>query len=161
MNTNSQRIFIGIDPGYQGGIASLEERGTWTYVCNVPLLPKKAREKPQYDVENMYEIARTLTVGFSPTIVIETPIAMPRQDCMALARQFTGYGLWLGIFAAFPVLKVSPVAWKKAMHVGSDKAQSIAMAADLFKNIPLAGGADAVSGRCEALLLAEYGRRLG
>jgi crossover junction endodeoxyribonuclease RuvC len=89
---------------------------------------------------------------------------MPKQG---VASSFTfgeGFGIWKGIIAAFqlPVELVSPQRWKKTMLAdqGKEKDASRFKAMQLFPSVADQLKRVKDDGRAEALLLAEYGRRL-
>jgi hypothetical protein len=69
-----------------------------------------------------------------------------------------GYGAYLGILTALeiPFQEVRPQTWKKAYSLNSEKSRSIIVAQQLFPGADI-GKKD---GRAEALLLAEYARRI-
>ncbi len=89
---------------------------------------------------------------------------MPKQGVTSSFNFGYGLGIWEGIIAAYelPLEKVSPQRWKKTMlaDMGKTKDASRYKAISLFPEV--AGQLSRVKddGRAEALLLAEYGRRL-
>ena len=94
---------------------------------------------------------------------IERVNSMPGQG---VASSFTfgkGFGIWLGILASFSVSVdlVHPTRWKKAMLDGMGKEKDAARirAKELFPSADLSLRKH--HGRADALLIAEYRRRLG
>ena len=97
-------------------------------------------------------------------VILEAVHSLPKQG---VASSFTfgeGLGMWKGIIAAYglPLEMVSPQRWKKEIMAdqGREKSASRYKAVQIFPQV-----ADRLSrikddGRAEALLLAEYGRRL-
>jgi hypothetical protein len=108
-------------------------------------------------------------IGFSyqrRVAAIEAVHSMPKQGVASTFKFGKGYGEVLGIATAllFEIHEPSPQLWKKVMLAGTDKSKdaSIQVAENLFPTVSL------VLPRCrkphdgmaEALLLAEYIRRL-
>ncbi len=80
-----------------------------------------------------------------------------------------GFGCWKGILAALNVPRqlVTPQAWKKETMAGENKEKqaSIAVAKRLFPATSdqyrkPKGRVDTLNGRSDALLMAEFGRRV-
>jgi Holliday junction resolvasome RuvABC endonuclease subunit len=160
------KIIIGVDPGLKGAIAFITQEGRCIDVCNFPLLPGKSAARKEYDLHGMARKVRGYLSDMSTTLaVIEEPIAMPNQSCTATATQFTGYGIFLGLLAGCSLIPIGPRSWKRAMGLNDDKSKSLQMASNLFPEFHYDPGAgkthrELSEGRAEALLLAEYGRRL-
>lgn len=97
-------------------------------------------------------------------VVLENIHSMPKQGVASSFSFGKGFGMWLGIVAAFklPMELVSPQRWKKEILVdmGQGKDASRFKAIALFPSIAEQLSRKKDDGRAEALLLAEYGRRL-
>ncbi len=88
---------------------------------------------------------------------------MPGQGVVSMFSMGYGYGLLLGVIVALeiPYTLVAPQTWKKAMLFdmpARDKAASLARAKQLFPT--MSGEIGKHHGKAEALLIAEYGKRL-
>lgn len=142
-------IICGIDPGMSGGIAFLVVGGP----AEVHKMPETEREI--YDLLSRHSIDRCY---------IEAVHSFPGQG---VASSFTfgkGYGFLRGCLVALkiPFIDVSPMKWKRALGITfaaqdskkDKKNGSKALAQQWF---PLIKMNHAIS---EALLIAEYGRRL-
>lgn len=96
--------------------------------------------------------------------VLENVHSMPKQGVASSFCFGEGKGMWEGILAAYniPVEMVSPQRWKKSMMDGQGKDKSAARfkAMSLFPNKSEQLKLVKHDGRAEALLMAEYGRRL-
>jgi len=162
-------IFIGIDPGKLGHVASLSAdggvRGTWP----TPTI-KMGKGKPQYDILSMRRILKEATEGCdSVHVAIEKQTAMPMQGVVSMFSIGEGYGIWQGLLSGLELSYevVTPQKWKKAMlagipGVGKDKKRSVIAAGRLFPGVDLRLNERcrvACVDKCEALLIAEYGRR--
>lgn len=163
-------MYIGIDPGITGAICALTTEGKVIGVWDTPILTVKKNKGTRHDLNRteMASIVRNILHSRDefgePFACIERVNSMPGQG---VASSFTfgmGYGIWLGILATLhvPTDLVHPVRWKKAMldGMGKDKDASRIRALELF------GGQVDLSlkkhhGRGDALLLAEYRRRIG
>jgi Holliday junction resolvasome RuvABC endonuclease subunit len=159
-------IIIGIDPGFEGAIAAIRRTGEYVCVCNTPVIAGQAKAKKEYNMQaiiaSIEELRNRHYIGL---VVIEEPMAMPRQSCVATARQFTGYGMWLGLMAEYKMVTAPPAKWKRALSLNAEKSNCIHAASTLFPQWKLNECAtkhelSLRSGCAEALLLAEYGRRI-
>lgn len=152
--------YLGIDPGLGGAVACIYGDSVW--VRDIPSVVVKGSRRDYLAGQFAQLIAPYR--DRPATVTIETPIAMPRQASNTTMKQGLGYGLALGICAAYGlrVELVAPAKWKKLMAIppGSDKGASRVLACQLFPALDgeLARVRD--DGRAEALLLAEVGRRL-
>ena len=147
---------MGIDPGITGGLAMITPE--WTGAIALPRLGAK-----DIDLLVMDEWwANSLDVMGNPAlVVIEKAQAMPKQGVVSAFNYGKVYGLLLGFLQmkGWPFIEVTPSKWKAAMNlIGKEKEDSIKMATQLFPNVELKRKRD--HNRAEALLLAEYGRRL-
>lgn len=149
-------LFIGIDPGMAGGVAALDHTGGV-----IGCVPMPATRKQLYDY--LYKI------GFSyqrRVAAIEAVHSMPKQGVASTFKFGKGYGEVLGICTAlqFEIHEPPPQSWKKAVLAGTDKSKdaSIQVAENLFPsvNLVLPRCRKAHDGMAEALLMAEYIRRL-
>lgn len=147
--------YIGIDPGKSGGIAVIYP----DEVCVYPT-PVSGKEYLEQDM------ARLIPARNGVKAAIERQQAMPRQGGTSMFSIGLGYGLWRGMLAALmvPYVVVGPKDWRKAVGLAGDKADAVALAQRMFPSVadqlvgPQGGLRD---GLAEALLIAEYARRLG
>lgn len=156
--------YVGIDPGLNGAVAFIYEDGS-VAVQDMPTMEVagdgKVRNK--YNTNAMALMLRC----FDPSdtrVILEAVHSMPKQG---VASSFTfgeGLGMWKGIIAAFgyPLEMVTPQRWKKAMLAdqGKYKDASRYKAIQLFPSLTEQLKRVKDDGRAEALLMAEYGRRL-
>lgn len=154
-------IFVGIDPGLSGGIATIGP-----VAMRAQKTPIISGEKKQMNLAECANILRSAQDQGAVFAVIEKVGAMPGQGVTSMFTFGKGYGQWLGIMAALGISyqEVHPKTWKKAMleSVGKDKGASIGRATSLFPGVSLIadGCRTPHDGMAEALLLAEYGRRM-
>jgi crossover junction endodeoxyribonuclease RuvC len=156
--------FLGIDPGLSGGIAVIG-----TILTTAERTPIIEGDKRTMNLPAVASLIRRFVlanggVGFA---VIEKVGCMPGQGITSAWTFGKGYGSFLGILATLdiPLQEVPAQRWKKEMLDGadkSDKASSINRAISLFPQVNLitAGRRVPSDGMAEALLIAEYGRRM-
>jgi crossover junction endodeoxyribonuclease RuvC len=155
------RITLGIDPGLTGAVAALDVDGNFLWVRDTPTA-KVTKTKSEY-----LESAMAQMLGACEDTIdhvwIETQQSMPKQGVASTFKTGVGYGIWLGIIAAYglPHTAVRATEWKKELGIPpkSDKDVSRAYAQRLHPS-----SADQLErkldhGRADAICIAEYGRR--
>lgn len=165
-------IYIGIDPGLSGAVAIINEEiiGNLTEVFDTPTMEVESsgKTKNKYDTAAMARLLKPYSFNSYPDgkvlVVLESVHSMPKQG---VASSFTfgeGLGMWKGIIAAFglPLELPSPQRWKKEIMAdqGKDKSASRYKAIQLFPQLASRLSRVKDDGRAEALLMAEYGRRI-
>jgi hypothetical protein len=97
-------------------------------------------------------------------VILENVHSMPKQGVASSFCFGQGLGMWQGIIAALglPLEMPSPQRWKKEMLAdqGKDKDASRFKAIALFPALAAQMSRVKDDGRAEAILMAEYGRRL-
>jgi len=157
-------IYAGIDPGLGGAVSFINEEGGICAVVDTPTVVVEINKKKRRDYV-IPEMAR-LFMGHRNElcVTLEKVGAMPGQGVTSMFSFGRGLGLWEGILNALliPYTMVRPVTWKKAMLGDMGKAKSMARlrAMQLFPSATGQLSRKKDDGRAEALLLAEYGRRL-
>lgn len=161
-------IIAGIDPGEKGAVAFIDDDGS-LHVFDMPMLSTEPGAHVDHiALRNLLGDGNDLYPYFT---VIEKPIPMPGQDCVASATRFTNYGILLGVIRTMGLSsqQKDPGEWKKAMgvsvrknrgdsaykHSKRLKALALEKAAELFPRFDFKGK----DGWAEAALIAEYGRR--
>lgn len=148
-------IYIGIDPGKNGGYAVIN-----TESVNVIVNP--------WDEHRFKNDMKFFSSAFEPgeeiRCCLEKVGAMPGQGVTSMFSFGTGYGFIQGVLTAFeiPYQLVPPQTWKKAFSLNSDKQTSIEVCQRLFPNVNLYRTERCKKphdGMAEALLMAEFARR--
>ena len=144
---------IGIDPGKTGGVAVIDLRTNEAIVYDMPTITEFA--------ELMRELQSNVLRCF-----IEKQQVYPGQGIVSSGNLMRHYGELLGVLTALkiPFEEVPPKRWQSVIHGSKHwkktkkerKRASIDKARQLFPYLEI-GKKD---GRAEALLIAEYGRRL-
>ncbi len=163
-------IYVGIDPGITGAIALIAPDGS-ARVKDMPIITieKKTKTKKgnvahkrMIDKQALVTILKTL-VGFEVHIFLEQVGVMPGEGSVGAFSFGKGCGIIEGAIAALglPLTMVTPMAWKKVMVTGKggrDKNVSRLRCQELFPQVDC--HLKKHDGRAEAVLIAEYGRRL-
>lgn len=145
-------IYVGIDPGKNGGIAVIAEDRSILYIG-------------KYSDENLLNVGDTYNGKYLDIrCVLEKVNAMPNQGVVSMFNFGQNYGFIQGVLKAYniPFELVPPQKWKKEFSVTSDKNTSIEVAKRLFPNVNLKATERCRKdhdGMAEALLMAEYARR--
>lgn len=146
---------MGIDPGLEGAIAIL---------C--------IDESPVIHLLKQihYDFFQNITSTYRPNhIYIEKAQAMPKQGVSAMFNYGMGFGRLLGWIEArsIPYTMVPPQTWTKEIHRGctgkDSKAKSLQAVQRLFPTAelkPTERCRKPHMGLVDALLIAEYGRRI-
>ena len=138
-----------IDPGARGGVAIITQQRTEVHTL---------------DGFNL-KLLRSCTHVF-----VEKAQAMPKQGVSSMFTYGVGFGRLIGWLESLevPYTLVTPQAWMKTMHVGTDtkldaKARSLQAARRVFPAVNLLASERSKKphdGLVDALLLAEHGRRV-
>ena len=146
-------IYIGIDPGKNGGIAKINtDTG---FVKTVTF----SEESLISELEGYFMFDK------SPLrCVLEKVNAMPNQGVVSMFNFGMNFGFIQGVLKAYaiPYELVTPQQWKKEFSCTSDKNTPIEVCKRLFPNVNLKATERCKKdhdGIAESLLIAEYGRR--
>ena len=139
---------IGIDLGKQGAFAVIDDY-------------EGALSVQTYDMPATIDAKRQLIcdIGVVKCCWVERPF-FPRmigiKNAVAIAKAYGGLKACL-CFAGIPTFEVDPAAWKKSMHLTSDKNASRALASQYFPDASDQWARVKDDGRAEAALIAYYG----
>lgn len=154
-------IVAGIDPGLGGALALIE--ADTLDILDVTDMPVQqgARGKREIVDPHLIDLLTSWRAKGCALVVYEAQQAMPRQGVTSAYRIGLGEGvLRCAICAAkLPFEIVHPATWKRAMGLTAEKADSRALARQLFPMAPPMLGRRKDEGRAEALLLAAYAAR--
>lgn len=151
-----KNIYIGIDPGADGGIATISEDEK----IEVSVVP--------YSQEAMVDICFKIsdqTGEVKITTCLEKVGPMPRQGVTSMFNFGKGAGFIEGVLRAnyIPYQLIPPPTWKKEFSlINKDKKESCLVCRKLFPKVNLKRTDKCKKdhdGMAEALLMAEYARR--
>lgn len=156
------KVWIGVDVGFSGAAAAINERGE-VVVHDTPTV-ELAKGRRGYDVRGMAEVLEDL-LGHGDTderlCAVELVHSMPGEGVRSAFSFGRGLGNWEALLVAMriPFELVTPQAWQKVMLNGlpKGKGSSLVKARQLFPKAPLSLVKH--HGRADAILLAEYLRR--
>lgn len=152
-------IVIGIDPGQKGGIARLANGQAPQGIVMPDII----------SVISFLSLEANVTAYDKIHIFIEKAQCMPKQGITSAFNYGVHYGELLGIVRCLglPYTEVRPATWSRVMHAGTGasttKQRSIEACKKLFPGINLKATERCKKdhdGMAEALLVAEYGRRV-
>ena len=142
-------IYIGVDPGKNGGIAIIDNDGAVAF---------------SFSEERLLIELDSIAKEYECICYLEHVHAMPKQGVSSTFNFGMNFGFIQGVLKAYgiPYELVTPQKWKKEFSCTSDKNTSIEVCKRLFPGVNLKA-----TDRCkkdhdgiaEALLIAEYGRR--
>jgi crossover junction endodeoxyribonuclease RuvC len=116
-------VLLGIDPGASGAVACFDG-GQLVRVVDMPTVTD-GKGKRRVDAAACGALVRDLGADAVELAVIERVGAMPGQGVSSMFAFGVAYGTMLGVLGGLqvPVELVTPVQWKREMHVGRDNAR--------------------------------------
>jgi len=164
-----RKIYIGIDPGKTGAVASLNQDSKIHLLMNCPTIDivKRGKRNTDFDFRAMDNMITNLCIpknieGYDIIFIIEKAQPFKKQGLVSTCSTCLGYGAWLGILGGFnaPIHIVAAKTWQTVMLRDMDrtntKLASVNKANMLWPELNLK---KTQHGRSDALLIAEYGRR--
>ena len=142
-------IYIGVDPGKNGGIAIIDSDGVIAF---------------PFSEERLLIELDGIAQEYECICYLEHVHAMPKQGVSSTFNFGMNFGFIQGVLKAYeiPYELVTPQKWKKEFSCTSDKNTSIEVCKRLFPYVSLKATERCKKdhdGMAEALLIAEYGRR--
>ena len=146
--------FIGIDPGKSGAMATITEENDGSVSSTSAVLFSESAYRDALDA-----------VGGNAFAVVENVHSMPKQGVSSSFAFGQNFGWIIGLLyaRAIPTELVNPQKWKRMFSCTADKNTSIIVAERLFPRQSLYATERCRKphdGIAEALLMAEYGRRI-
>lgn len=160
-------IYVGIDPGLDGGIAIIGESQVFLY--DIPTINEKTKKgyRRRYDIQGICNIFRSEILKHAREevfVILEKAQPMPAQGVTSMFSTGFGFGIYQGILSAFsvPYEIIHSKKWQKIFSIAGDtKAKSFEVSQRLFPDLEFVTKRGRIlTGRCDSILLAEYGRRL-
>lgn len=144
-------IVFGIDPGKNGAVAWIN---TEYHTSNAIKMPDDELEISSF----IHEQAQNTT----SLCYIEKAQSMPKQGIVSVFNYGKHYGKLIAILRliGIPFYEVASQTWKKNMGLTHEKSLSIIRARQLFPHLSDLLKTKSSDGIAEALLLAEYGRKM-
>lgn len=148
-------IYIGIDPGKNGGYAFIQPNNKKDIVI----------VKPFNEINYIDDLEYNKSSGDDMICCIEKVGAMPGQGVVSMFNFGQNFGFLKGVLEAYhiPYQEVRPQTWKKEFNLsGRDKQASIKVCQHLYPDISLLKTdrcKKPSDGMAEALLMATYAYR--
>ena len=148
-------IYLGVDPGKRGGFAYIHEIDRFV----------EYRAYSWDDVIYIAVLEKLMKLNEPIFGIVEKVSAMPNQGVVSMFTFGKSCGYIEGVLSAFKIAfqTVVPMKWKREFSLNKSKDDSIVVCQKLFPNADLMRNERCVKpsdGMAEALLMAEYGRRL-
>jgi len=160
--------YVGIDNGLHGAMAIISDDNENIEFIDPPLtkVTVKKASREVYDEKRLFFYIKS-TLNSKDKAFIEETVAMPFQSSQSLKSIGYGEGLYIMALTALGIScsKVRIHSWQKHFGIfGKGKAtkeQAYHVASKFFPNAKLkTDNGKLLDGRADALLIAEYGRRL-
>lgn len=149
------KVYIGCDPGADGGLALIDEEGS---LLEYEVMPDMWGVKKFFDLGTFHS---------DVTVIIEKVHAMPGNGGVSMFSFGGKYHslLMCAVCHDFRFFTPTPQEWKKLILAGTDKSKeaSIQVCKQLFPTVnllPTPRCKKDHDGMAEAILIAEYGARL-
>ena len=151
-------IWVGIDPGKDGAIVALNESGVQT----VPILLRKCVQKRKWNIRRVLDAFAIFAKMNPELVVIEKPIAMPRQSVKSTLETGYGFGILVTAMEAHNIEYevVTVREWQANVLVGTDakgKERAIEVAHAIVPELEFCGPIKH-SGIADAACLAIHAR---
>ena len=164
-------IYIGIDPGLDGGIAIKKPEGIETVIMPTTTVKKASKSKRIIDntgLKEIFEVFKFVTCFAT----IEEQQAMTkrgiRQGVISMVTLGVGFGALLQVLTDFDIdfVRINPQDWQKEFGIanGDTKTQALEVCRNLFPNLNLLGtkrSRVAHKGLVDAVLIMQHGVRRG
>lgn len=154
----TDRHWIGIDPGLEGGFGVIDDAGDLVAVGDLPTAGEGSQRR--IDAANLAAVFRLYP---GAVVVIEQVAARPGQGVSSMFRFGQAVGAVAGVVGALglPVEWVVPGRWKRTFGLGSDKEASRLRAIETWPTSAHLFARKKDHGRAEAVLLAAWLRKHG
>ena len=164
LSNEEKNLIVGIDPGLNGALVFIE-KDTRT-VVEKRVIPKIDNVLDINSLDNYIQFHQNQIYH----TFLEKVHAMPRQGVSSTFKFGRVFGIIEALLVAhrLPYTLITPASWSKEMHRGVEKSlepkkRSIIAAKRLFPDTSLVNGDRSKKphdGIVDALLIAEYGRRI-
>lgn len=165
------RYFVGIDPGFTGAIAIIDDKENIMDVIDCPLIVISKGRKKIVNFKRVEEVkyrvdSKVLHSFLEPykkgKFLIEHAQSMPGEGSVSSFNYGEGYGRYLGVLDSLGVdyIEVKSTVWKPPLNLNWDKKLSIQKAQELIPSCKKLINLVKHNGRAEALLMAYYLKNL-
>lgn len=166
-------VFVGADPGMNGAIGIIDQFGRVLAVLDMPIVTVKQKKPRGKTKKRRHLDASALITGLRDALHQRRPVlgaleyvhSMPQQGIVTTSVMMRAFGMLEMAFAAtaIPYELIAPQVWKAVMLPGLAKQGKAASIVQVRRTLPTSQTWVTQAkhdGRAEALLLAEYARRV-
>lgn len=162
-------IYVGIDPGLDGGVAIKRPSGIETAIMPTIITKKAGKDKRVISHDGLKDIFEVFK-SEECFAAIEEQQSMSKggkpQGVTSMVTLGVGFGALLQTLTDFDIdfVRVNPQDWQKEFGIanGDTKAQALEVCQDLFQNLNLLGTKKSRvphKGIIDAVLIMQYGIR--
>ena len=168
-------VYMGVDPGKTGSVASLSEDGSRITISDFEIDPLKRIDS--LSLQRIFDAVKSYHEDNDIICCLEKSQAMPGQGVVGMFSYGVTYGIILATLnlCDINVVEITPQKWKKEFDLNSNKKlgiiktkeDSVNMAVQLFPSRKeffmepkKKEGHVLLHGRSDAILIAEYCRRV-
>jgi hypothetical protein len=162
--------YLGIDPGKEGAIGAVDERGRCIEVLPIPLLTAEKGGREEFDLVEIRAVLHRHMVETSGAVFVTLEKLSPLPRSMGGAYANYARGLshgweWMLVAMEIPYQLVGPLRWQRVMladTAGDTGRRSIQVAKRLWPTVSLRRTTRSRKddhGFADSLLLADWGRR--
>ena len=161
-------MIVGIDPGLSGAIAAITNNGTVAVCCLAPVIQIKDKKKVKHEIDigGFVKVLQGIKdIDAIEHVYLEKVSAMPGQGVTSMFNFGMSYGIVKGILGTLGLsyTLVHPKTWQKEVLKDMPPGSAEAVAVRMFPNtnfLPTARCTKRHDGLIDAVLIAEYGRRV-
>lgn len=153
-------VYLGIDPGQSGAIASIGADGALLAVEDMPMVLVRVGKTDRARVSaSLLRDLLAIDAGDITMVVIEKVGGMTGQSASAAFTFGYGCGMVEGVIAGLnlPMVPVTPQAWKRSAGIAKDKGAAREAAMRLWPAQAKLFARKKDDGRAEAALIARHG----
>lgn len=168
------RLYLGIDPGKEGAIATIDENGLCLDILATPMITAEKGGRDSFDLVEIRDVLQRVHARGAPFVTVEKLAPLP---AMAGSRRMGGTianfnrGMargweWMLVAMGIPYHMVAPQRWQRSMLADTGEGDTGRRALVAAKRLwPLTSLRRTARARkddedfADALLIAEWGRR--
>jgi hypothetical protein len=161
------RYYVGIDPGFTGGIAIIDSKDNIVDIIDCPLIIVSKGRKKIVNFKRVEDVkyrvdSKSLHSFLEPykegKFLIEHAQSMPGEGSTSSFSYGEGYGRYLGVLDSLGVdyIEVKSNVWKPKLGLNRDKKLSVQKAQELIPSCKELIHLVKHNGRAEALLMSWY-----
>lgn len=164
-------ILLGIDPDLNGGFATVDlGQNSIVTLHRMPIFEPPVKGKRAIDMPSAYQAIAAARGSGATYVILEAAVVKPqvgKNGPVMMGGVDTVHQNYGGLkaicevlFGRSRVIRAWPSTWKKETGLGSDKEESLRLAAALYPSHSALLAKKKNAGLAEAILLTEWGKKL-